>query len=156
MNSLDTNILIYASNEDSPEHAKAQKVVTKLLAAPNEWILADQVLLEFYRALRNPAVFENPASAPDSWGMVNYYREEAGCQRCCFELEMWHQLEQHFKSSRFESKRTFDAVLAITLIGNAVEVFYTRNAKASRLARKAPPALSPRPDRGPKAVRTEG
>jgi predicted nucleic acid-binding protein len=44
MNSLDTNILIYASNEDAPEHAKAQKVVAKLLATPSEWILADQVL----------------------------------------------------------------------------------------------------------------
>jgi hypothetical protein len=74
-------------------------------------------------------VFENPASAPDAWGMVNFYREEAGCQRCCFELEMWHQLELHLKSSRFEAKRTFDAVLAITLIGNAVQVFYTRNTK---------------------------
>jgi hypothetical protein len=61
--------------------------------------------------------------------MVNFYREEAGCQRCCFELEMWHQLEKHFKSSRFEAKRTFDAVLAITLSANAVQVFYTRNTR---------------------------
>jgi uncharacterized protein len=129
MYSLDTNILIYATNEDAPEHAKAQKVIAKLLATPNEWILADQVLLEFYRALRNPMVFENPASAPDAWRMINFYREEAGCQRCCFELEMWHQLELHLKSNRFEAKRTFDAVLAITLIGNAVQVLYTRNTK---------------------------
>jgi uncharacterized protein len=127
--SLDTNILIYASNEDAPEHTKAQKVVAKLVAAPNEWVLADQVLIEFYRALRNPAVFQRPATASDAWAMVNFYREEAGCQRCCFELEMWHRLEQHFKSNRFEAKRTFDAVLAITLIGNAVEVFYTRNTR---------------------------
>jgi uncharacterized protein len=129
MNSLDTNILIYATNEDAPEHAKAQKVVGKLLATPDEWILADQVLFEFYRALRNPAVIENPASAPDALGMVNFYREQAGCQRCCFELEMWRQLELHLKSNRFEAKRTFDAVLAVTLIGNAVQVFYTRNTK---------------------------
>lgn len=129
MNSLDTNILIYASNEDAPEHAKAQKVVAKLLATPSEWILADQVLIEFYRALRNPAVFQSPTTAPDAWGIINFYREEAGCQRCCFELEMWHRLEHHLKSRRFEAKRTFDAVLAITLIGNAVQVFYTRNTK---------------------------
>jgi len=127
MNSLDTNILIYASNEDAPEHSKAQKVVAKLLATPSEWILADQVLIEFYRALRNPAVFQWPTNAADAWEIVNFYREEAGCQRCCFELEMWHRLEHHLKSSRFEAKRTFDAVLAITLTGNAVQVLYTRN-----------------------------
>jgi predicted nucleic acid-binding protein len=39
MYSLDTNILIYATNEDALEHAKAQKVIAKLLATPNEWIL---------------------------------------------------------------------------------------------------------------------
>jgi predicted nucleic acid-binding protein len=132
MNSLDTNILIYASNEDVPEYAKAQKLVGELLAAPADWIIADQVLIEFYRALRNPAVFQSPASAPDAGGMVNFYREEAGCQRCCFELEMWQWLERHLKSSRFEAKRTYDAVLAVTLISNTVDVFYTRNTRDFR------------------------
>lgn len=127
MNSLDTNILVYASNEDGPQHAKAQKLVSELLAAPGDWIIADQVLIEFYRALRNPAVFQRPASAPEAWRMANFYREEVGCQRCCFGLEMWQWLEQHLKSRRFEVRRTFDAVLAITLVTNAVDVFYTRN-----------------------------
>jgi hypothetical protein len=74
-------------------------------------------------------VIQRPASAPDAWDMGNFYREEAGCQRCCFELDMWHRLERHLKSSRFEAKRTFDAVLAITLISNTVDVFYTRNTR---------------------------
>jgi len=38
-------------------------------------------------------------------------------------------LEQHLKSNRFEAKRTFDAVLAVTLISNSVDLFYTRNTK---------------------------
>jgi hypothetical protein len=42
---------------------------------------------------------------------------------------MWPRLEQYFKSNRFEARRTFDAVLAVTLIGNAVDSFYTRNTK---------------------------
>ena len=132
MNSLDTNILIYASNQDVPEYAKAQRLVGELLAAAGDWIIADQVLIEFYRALRNPVVFQRPASASDAWGMVNFYREEAGCQRCCFELEMWHRLERHLQSNRFEAKRTFDAVLAVTLISNTVDVFYTRNTRDFR------------------------
>jgi hypothetical protein len=64
--------------------------------------------------------------------MVNFYREEAGCQRCCFELEMWQWLERPLKSSRFEAKRTFDAVLAVTLISHTVDVFYTRNIRDFR------------------------
>ena len=129
MKSLDTNILVYASNEDAPEYKKARKIVEILLGNADEWILADQVLIESYRALRNPAVVERPLSAKDAWALVNFYREEAGCRRCCFELEMWQVLEQHLKSNRFEARLTFDAVLAVTLISNSVDLFYTRNTK---------------------------
>lgn len=129
MKSLDTNILIYASNADAPEHKKAQKIVESLLDGADEWILADQVLIETYRALRNPAVLQKPLGPNDAWTLVNFYREEAGCHRCCYELEMWPRLEQYLKSNRFEPRRAFDAVLAVTLIGNAVDSFYTRNTK---------------------------
>jgi uncharacterized protein len=127
--SLDTNILIYASNEDAPEHKKAQKIVESLLDNAEEWIISDQVLVETYRALRNPVVLQKPLDPTGAWELVNFYREEAGCQRCCYDLEMWPRLETHLKSSRFEAKRTFDAILAVTLVGNAVDTFYTRNTK---------------------------
>jgi toxin-antitoxin system PIN domain toxin len=129
MKSLDTNILIYASNADAPEHKKAQKIVESLLDNADEWIIAEQVLIETYRALRNPAVLQKPLTPNDAWATVNFYREEAGCQRCCYELDMWPPLQQHLKSHRFEARRTFDAVLAVTLIGNGVDSFYTRNTK---------------------------
>jgi uncharacterized protein len=132
VNSLDTNVLIYAANEDAPEHPKAKLAVEKLLKAPEEWILADQVLIEFYRALRNPAVFQKPAGAGEAWEIVNFYREEAGSRRCCYELSMWRDLERHLKSSRFEARKTFDALLAVTLLNNGVETFYTRNTKDFR------------------------
>ena len=37
MNSLDTNILLYASNSGAPEHEKALAVVNAMLANPSEW-----------------------------------------------------------------------------------------------------------------------
>jgi predicted nucleic acid-binding protein len=58
MNSLDTNILIYAANSDAPEHAKALAVVNLMLANPSEWILSDQVLWELYKALRHPKILQ--------------------------------------------------------------------------------------------------
>jgi predicted nucleic acid-binding protein len=110
MKSLDTNILIYASNEDGPEHRKARDLVESLLDDADDWIIADQVLIETYRALRNPAVLQHPLGADEAWALVHFYREEAGCRR-------------------FDARRTFDAVLATTLIANAVDSFYTRNTK---------------------------
>jgi predicted nucleic acid-binding protein len=129
MKSLDTNILVYASNEDAPEYEKARQLIESLIEGPQDWIVADQVLLETYRALRNPAVIQHPLSSADASALVNFYREEAGCRRCCYELAMWQPLQKYLGSARFDPRKTFDALLAVSLLGNAVDTFYTRNTK---------------------------
>jgi predicted nucleic acid-binding protein len=61
--SLDTNILLYAANEDAPEHEVCKDLLRQIIEVPAEWVIADQVYLELYRALRNPRVMSNPLSA---------------------------------------------------------------------------------------------
>jgi predicted nucleic acid-binding protein len=129
MKSLDTNILVYASNEDAPEYEKARQLIEALIESPQDWIVADQVLIETYRALRNPAVIQHPLSPGDASALLHFYREEAGCRRCCYELGMWRPLQKYLNSARFDPRKTFDALLAVTLLGNAVDTFYTRNTK---------------------------
>lgn len=46
MKSLDTQILVYALNRDCSEHDRARAVLEEMLAAPANWVLADQMLLE--------------------------------------------------------------------------------------------------------------
>jgi predicted nucleic acid-binding protein len=41
MNSLDTNILIYAADEDAVEHGAATTLVQRMLEEPDKWLLAD-------------------------------------------------------------------------------------------------------------------
>jgi predicted nucleic acid-binding protein len=62
MNSLDTNILIYAVNSGCEEHEAARGVYEALLEDPTAWIVSDQVLFEFYRGLRHPKILEKPLS----------------------------------------------------------------------------------------------
>jgi predicted nucleic acid-binding protein len=64
--SLDTSILLYALNADCEEHARARKLVESALSEPDRWIVADQVYLELYRLLRNPAVLATPLSSADA------------------------------------------------------------------------------------------
>ena len=129
MKSLDTNILIYSANSDAPENSNAQKLVEQLLNEPDEWIIAEQVLIEFYRSLRNPAIFERPIGPGQAFAMTRFFREEAGCGRCCYGLEMWPRLELLFRSPRFDARRTLAAVLAVTLLANGVDTFYSRNTR---------------------------
>jgi predicted nucleic acid-binding protein len=48
MESLDTNILLYAPDEDCREHDAAIRLVNEALRSPADWMLADQVLFEMY------------------------------------------------------------------------------------------------------------
>ena len=54
-----------------------------------ELILADQVLFEFYQALRDPRILEKPLAASEAAEHIRYLREDVGVARCCYELSDW-------------------------------------------------------------------
>jgi len=128
-NSLDTNILVYAADEDAEEHADASSVVTEMLSNPADWILADQVLFEFYKALRNPRIFRHPLDAAEAALRVRFLHTESGVARCCYELGDWERVMSHLANPTTPAGRTHDIILGATLRANGVKRFYTRNTK---------------------------
>jgi predicted nucleic acid-binding protein len=129
MNSLDTNILVYASDEDAREHKAAGIVIDEMLANPEEWILADQVLFEFYRAMRNPRIFQSPLGAREAALRIKFLQSESGVARCCYELDHWDGVFSLLKSTATPASRTHDLILGVTLRSNGVKRFFTRNSK---------------------------
>jgi uncharacterized protein len=127
MRSLDTNILLYAMNADCQEHRQALAVVEDMLSAPDQWILADQVLLEYYRLVRNPSVLGHPLDSATAARQIQYFREKAGCAHCSYETALWPKLSSLLQAPSFPARRTFDAVLAVTLKAHGVKRFFTRN-----------------------------
>lgn len=127
MRSLDTNVLLYAADEDCPEHEAALRLLDHALATPHEWILADQVLFEFYVGLRHPRVFAYPLSAEEAVQRVAFLRDESGFSFCCHELRSWPAIRDMLAAPTFPRGRTYDLVLATTLRANGVDTFYTRN-----------------------------
>jgi uncharacterized protein len=129
MNSLDTNILVYAANADCAEHAAAKALVDEMLERPEEWLLADQVLFEFYKALRNPRIFEKPLDAKAAARQVTFLCEESGVMRCCYTLEHWDAVIESLRDPRTPFQRTHDIILAETLKSHGVTRLYTRNVR---------------------------
>jgi uncharacterized protein len=127
MKSLDTNILLYAADQDCREHAAAIQLVNKALQSPAEWILSDQVLFEMYAGLRHPGVFAKPLSAAEAAKRVAFLRDDSGFEFCCYELRSWPMVRAGLAAPAFPRRRTYDFVLAVTLRGNGVTEFYTRN-----------------------------
>lgn len=129
MKSLDTNILVYASNTAAAEHAKSLAVVNEMLARPSEWILSDQVLWEYYKALRHPRILKKPRTATQAAGQIRFLREKSGVAFCAYETPLYPLVLKHLESPRFPYQRTHDTVLAVTLRHHGAKVLYTRNTK---------------------------
>jgi uncharacterized protein len=127
--SLDTNILLYAANEDSPEHLVCKGFLENIIKDPSDWIVADQVYLELYRALRNPKVMTNPLTPLQAASHISVIRDEMGLMHCGYAVECWGQLIKRLGEDDFPFRRTHDAVLAATLLSHGVKTFYTRNTK---------------------------
>lgn len=127
--SLDTNILLYAANEDAAEHAVCRNFMQTIVDAPADWVIADQVYFELYVALRNPKVMERPMSAAQASDHLSTLRNGLGLMHCGYVPECWNTAISSMKSDDFPFRRTHDAVLAATLLAHGVKVFYTRNTK---------------------------
>lgn len=127
--SLDTNILLYAANEDSPEHGICNAFLQGVIGNPKDWIIADQVYLELYRALRSPKVMSFPMAAGEAASHVSLLRGGMGIMHCGYTTECWARLLQKLQTEDFPYRRTHDAVLAATLLAHGVKTFYTRNTK---------------------------
>ena len=134
MKILDTNILLYAADEDCREHDAAIRLVNDALRSPDDWMLADQVLFEMYAGLRHPGVFAKPLSAAEAARRVAFLRDESGFSFCCHELRSWPMIHAGFAMPAFPRRRTYDLVLAVTLQSNGVTDFYTRNVADFRTA----------------------
>ncbi len=129
MKSLDTNILVYALNADCREYQHAALALQAALDAPQDWIIADQVYLELYKALRNPRIFEKPYGAEEAFSKVETLRDHCGLRRCCYLDQVWDRLAARIQRSDFPYQHTHDAVLAETLLRAGVQTLYTRNIK---------------------------
>ncbi len=75
MTLVDTNVLIYATFEDAPEHTRARAWLEERLAAPDETVaLCWPVLYAFLRLITSPRVFAaNAVTVGDGWATVASY-----------------------------------------------------------------------------------
>lgn len=126
---MDTSILVYALNSDCAEFQGAAAALQTALDDPQDWIIADQVYLELYKALRNPRIFGKPYGAEEAFCKIQILRDECALRHCCCGDQVWDRLADRIGKPDFPYRRTHDAVLAATLLKAGVQTLYTRNIK---------------------------
>jgi toxin-antitoxin system PIN domain toxin len=127
MLSIDTNVLLYAQNQDCPEHDAAAGFLLEC-ADRDDIALCELVLVELYQLLRNPAVVTRTLDAPEAAEVCQTFRRNrrwALIENAPVMNGVWVRAA----TPGIARRRVFDARLALTLRHHGVDEFATRNIK---------------------------
>lgn len=67
---VDTNVLVYAANVESPHHVTCRERLDAWRSQASAWYLTWGILYEFLSVTTHPRLFDRPWSAPDAWDFV--------------------------------------------------------------------------------------
>jgi toxin-antitoxin system PIN domain toxin len=67
---VDTNVLVYAADADSPLHDPCRTWLERQRARPDAWYTTWPILYEFLRVTTHPRVMRRPWNAPAAWAFV--------------------------------------------------------------------------------------
>ena len=67
---VDTNVLVYAADSDSPFHAKCKAWLESQRARPDAWYSTWQTLYEFLRVTTHAKVMRKPWTIGEAWTFV--------------------------------------------------------------------------------------
>jgi uncharacterized protein len=123
--SIDTNVLLYAQNQDCPEHEAAAAFLVEC-ADRADIAVCELVLMELYQLLRNPAVVTRPLDGPQAAEICQTFRRNrrwALIENAPVMKDVWMVAA----TPGIARRRLFDARLALTLRHHGVDEFATRN-----------------------------
>jgi toxin-antitoxin system PIN domain toxin len=75
---VDTNILVYAADADSPWHASARDWIERQRRRPDAWYVTWPILYEFMRVTTHQRVMRRPWSAAQAWAFVSALLDSPG------------------------------------------------------------------------------
>jgi hypothetical protein len=67
---VDTNIMVYAADEDSPFHAACRDWLERQRARTEVWYSTWPILYEFLRVTTHPRVMRRPWNLPEAWRFI--------------------------------------------------------------------------------------
>jgi toxin-antitoxin system PIN domain toxin len=70
MLAVDTNVLVYAADADSPFHEPCRAFIERQRARPDAWYTTRPIVYEFLRVTTHPRVMRRPWKAEAAWGFV--------------------------------------------------------------------------------------
>lgn len=125
---FDTNILVYAHNQDSPFHNKSLSLVNRAVTGEIKGILTQQNLLEFYSIITDKRRITKPLSVVKAQELVEDYL------KLPFDViapskETIKILSLLCRKNKIKNGQVFDAYIVATMLSHRIKNIVTANIK---------------------------
>ena len=132
---VDTNILLYAADRDSPEHEICRPLLETWRRQTTPWYLTWGIVYEFQRVATHPNVFRKPLPPGEAWKFIEAILASPSVS-VLTESER-HQAvasEVFAQTPGIAGNLVFDAHTAILMKEHGVKAIYTRDADFHRFS----------------------
>ena len=125
---IDTNILIYAFDKESPFHQKSIEVFEQVYNESLDAYIAEKSVYEFISSTSSKA-YRDRATQDSIKEFVTFFTENADFTILFSNKEILHSSLQLSFSTHTKKKYIFDMNLASIAIHNKISTIYTKNVK---------------------------
>ncbi len=130
---VDTNVLIYAADKDSPEHARCRELLELFRAQTTPWYLTWGIVYEFLRVVTHPRVLSRPFAHEQAWAFIHSVFASPRLGVLAETDRHRHVAAEVFAEvPGITGNLVFDAHTAILMRENGIRTIYTRDADFNR------------------------
>jgi toxin-antitoxin system PIN domain toxin len=124
---VDANLLLYASDRDSPFHARAVELLDEIAMSPELAYLFWPVVMGYLRIATHPTVFARPLSHADARANVESLLSLPHVQAVGEDDGFWHRFTEVADDVAPTGNLVPDAHLAALMLANGVRTIWTRD-----------------------------
>jgi len=125
---VDTNVLVYAADEDSPYHGRCLERLNTWRRQAGAWYLTWGIVYEFLRITTHPRVMRSPWGTPQAWEFITALLASPGLDILVATDRHASVAEEVFASSLgISGNLVHDAHTAILMQEHGVRRIYTRD-----------------------------
>lgn len=124
---IDANLLLYASDEDSPLHERAMAVLDGIALGPELVYLFWPTVMAYLRIATHPAIFRRPLAHADARANVDSLLELSHVHAVGEEETFWRRFAEVADDVAPTGNLVPDAHLVALMLENGVRTIWTRD-----------------------------
>lgn len=124
---IDTNILVYANDMESPEHSIAITLIEELGNGSQPWCLAWPSVYEFLRIATHPALYAKPLKGSEAVESITNLLRFPTLSIVGPGVDHWRFAREMLKPINPIGRAAFDIQIAAILVEHGVSKFYSRD-----------------------------